>query len=76
VEGDEVNADWVLDVLADLRTFAKQNEFSRLAEQLDDSILIAAADLKRARKRSNERVETHEGEARIAHHGLGSREIT
>lgn len=70
-----MNADWVLDVLADLRTFAKQNQFTRLAEQLDDSILIAAADLKRARDTSNARAEGHEGEARIAHHGPGICEI-
>ncbi|WP_139840025.1 hypothetical protein [Pseudoruegeria sp. SK021] len=37
--------DWVLDVLADLRTFAHQNDLPSLAEQLDDTIMVAAADI-------------------------------
>ena len=70
-----MNADWVLDVLADLRTFARQNKLVRLSEQLDDSILVAAEELKSVRTRRNEWVGGDEGETRIAHHGTGSREI-
>lgn len=36
---------WILDVLADLKTFAQANGMVALAEQLDDTALIAAADL-------------------------------
>lgn len=36
---------WILDVLADLKTFALANGLLTLAEQLDDTALIAAADL-------------------------------
>ena len=37
--------DWVLDVLADLKAFARSNGLSVLADQLDDAILIAAAEI-------------------------------
>ena len=36
---------WILDVLADLRTFAHNNELGKLAEHLDDARLVAAAEL-------------------------------
>lgn len=37
--------EWILDVLADLRQFARANDLSVLAEQLDDTCLIAASEL-------------------------------
>lgn len=37
--------EWILDVLADLRQFAQVNDLSVLAEQLDDTCLIAASEL-------------------------------
>lgn len=37
--------EWILDVLADLTVFAKQNGMGVLAEQLDDTQLIAACEL-------------------------------
>lgn len=37
--------DWVLDVLSDLKTFAQQNGMFNLAEHLDDTLLVAAAEL-------------------------------
>lgn len=37
--------DWVLDVLTDLKSFAQQNGMFNLAEHLDDSLLVAAAEL-------------------------------
>ena len=37
--------DWILDVLADLKTFASANGLRALAEQLDDTRLIAAAEI-------------------------------
>ncbi|MFD3190940.1 hypothetical protein ACFMPD_11775 [Sedimentitalea sp. HM32M-2] len=37
--------DWILDVLADLKSFASANGLSALAEQLDDTTLIAAAEI-------------------------------
>lgn len=38
--------DWVLDVLTDLKIFAQQNGMFNLAEQLDDTLLVAAVDLR------------------------------
>lgn len=37
--------EWILDVLTDLRTFARQNGLGVLAEQIDDTRLVAAAEL-------------------------------
>ena len=37
--------DWILDVLADLRTFAERNGMPRLAEELDDTCRRAAIEL-------------------------------
>jgi hypothetical protein len=37
--------DWILDVLTDLRTFARANGMPSLAAQLDDAALVAQAEL-------------------------------
>lgn len=37
--------EWILDVLADLKTFAQKNGLGVLAEQLDDTRLVAATEL-------------------------------
>ena len=39
-----MRSDWILDVLVDLRSFAQANDLPRLAEQLDDTALIATAE--------------------------------
>ena len=44
--------DWILDVLADLNAFAKANGLKALAEQLEDTSLVAAAELASAAERS------------------------
>ncbi len=54
--------DWILDVLADLKTFAKSNGLRALAEQLDDTTLIAAAE-----------IASIEGEADAKGHGQNTR---
>lgn len=36
---------WILDVLADLKSFALRNELLLLAEQLDDTTLVAATEI-------------------------------
>lgn len=40
--------EWIVDVLADLRNFALQNNLNALVEQLDDTLLVAAAELSQA----------------------------
>ena len=37
--------DWILDVLADLKTFASNNELFAISEQLNDAMLIAVSEL-------------------------------
>ena len=37
--------DWIIDVLADLKTFARKNELPLLAAQLDETALIAFAEI-------------------------------
>jgi len=36
---------WILDVLSDLKVFATSNGLTALAEQLDDTSLVAAAEI-------------------------------
>lgn len=36
---------WILDVLSDLKTYAQRNGLAALAEQLDDTRLVAAAEI-------------------------------
>ncbi|PWE31137.1 hypothetical protein DDZ14_14010 [Maritimibacter sp. 55A14] len=38
--------EWMIDVLEDLKSFAQKNGMLALAEQLDDTILVAAADVR------------------------------
>ena len=45
---DTVKKDWMIDVLADLRACALNNEMTKLAEHLDDAIVVAASELTRA----------------------------
>ena len=40
-----MGADWILDVLTDLKSYAAKNGLGLLAEQLDDTRLVAAAEL-------------------------------
>ena len=37
--------EWILDVIADMRTFARQNGLAVLAEQLDDTWVLAASEI-------------------------------
>jgi hypothetical protein len=40
-----MQSDWILDVLTDLKTFATINGFPALAEQLDDTAIVAMAEI-------------------------------
>jgi hypothetical protein len=50
-----MRSDWILDVLADLRKFAQINDLPLLAEQLDDTALLAMAEIAAKDERSAER---------------------
>ncbi|TDL91458.1 hypothetical protein E2L05_00700 [Meridianimarinicoccus aquatilis] len=69
--------DWILDVLADLRTFARQNSYSALAEQLDDTLIVAASELKSGDRHFKAgQTDSHERQAGSAHIWAGGSEIT
>ena len=40
-----MRSDWILDVLTDLKTFARANDLTALAEQLDDTAIVAMAEI-------------------------------
>lgn len=40
-----MRSDWILDVLADLKAFAHCNDLPALAEQIDDTALVALAEI-------------------------------
>ena len=46
--------DWIIDVLADLKTYAKKNGLSVLAKQLEETTLIAATEIASAQERALE----------------------
>ncbi len=54
-----MRSDWMLDVLADLRTFAMSVDLPVLAEQLDDTALVAMAEIaareERTKKQAHEK---------------------
>lgn len=43
-----MSQEWMIDVLTDLKKFAHSNGLMALAEQLDDTILVATNELKTA----------------------------
>ena len=50
-----MRSDWILDVLADLRSFAEANDLPILAEQLDDTAYVATAEIATRDERSAKR---------------------
>lgn len=67
--------DWILDVLADLRSFASANDLPLLAEQLDDTALIATAEFasryERSAKRGHVGDEKHAGDDTVCIGAIG-----
>lgn len=53
--------DWIIDVLADLKTFARSNGLEALAEQLDDTRLIAATEIVSIAERASTEVRGDDG---------------
>jgi len=56
--------EWILDVLADLKAFASQNGLVALAEQLDDTAIVAACELVSSKGSGLETAAVDAGEAR------------
>lgn len=51
-----MRSDWILDVLTDLKTFARANELMVLAEQLDDTAIVAMAEISALREKQHRRI--------------------
>jgi hypothetical protein len=47
-----MRSDWILDVLTDLKTFASANDLPVLAEQLDDTAIVALAEIAALQERT------------------------
>ncbi len=47
-----MRSDWILDVLTDLKTFARANGLPALAEQLDDTAIVAMAEISALNERT------------------------
>ncbi|MBM1634648.1 hypothetical protein JQV27_17480 [Sulfitobacter mediterraneus] len=46
-----MQTDWILDFLADLRTFAISSDLPKLAAKLDDSAIVAMAEISALQER-------------------------
>ena len=63
--------EWILDVLADLKTFASANGMGALAEQLDDTKLVAAAEIASQKEEARSLGHGEQGQFRSNLGGLG-----
>jgi len=59
--------DWILDVLADLKTYANKNGLSALAGELDDATLIAATEIASVKGKAPRLAMKHAGTSRYAY---------
>jgi hypothetical protein len=57
-----MSKDWIIEVLGDLRGFATMNEMPTLAAQLEESIVVAIAEVSQA-ERGTSRTGKHDAEA-------------
>lgn len=56
--------DWIIDVLADLRTFAQKNDLPLLAIQIDETALVAQAEIAQVIERAPSKVRGEATETR------------
>lgn len=60
-----MNAEWVLDVLSDLKTFSRENGLCGLSEHLDDAMVVAATEIRR-KTNAGEQADAHAATSRKA----------
>jgi len=67
-----MRSDWILDVLTDIKTFARANNMPILAEQLDDAAIVAMTAIAAMKDKHN--AQHHDGEAAVGTYfgGAGS----
>ncbi len=66
--------DWILDVLADLKSFASANGLGALAEQLDDTKLIAAAEITSQNEEVRSQLDGEPSQSGSSVGGIGGRQ--
>lgn len=54
-----MNDKWILDVLADLRCFARANDMPHLARQIEDAALVANIELSKREEQQDQAVVRH-----------------
>ena len=58
-----MRSDWILDVLTDIKTFARANNMPILAEQLDDAAIVAMTEIAAMKDMHN--AQHHDGDAAV-----------
>jgi hypothetical protein len=71
-----MSQEWIVDVLADLQSFARQNGMSSLAEQLDDTMMVAAAELAQTANGGSKPTDPNAHRVANIHRGLAGSEVT
>ncbi len=64
--------EWILDVLADPKTFALSNELPHLAEHLDDTALVAMAEIASLEERMKRQLHGHDTDFGTHPGGVGA----
>ena len=67
-----MRSDWILDVLTDLKTFARANDLTALAEQLDDTAIVAMAENAALKEKQHRRANGNDHEIRTHFGGTGA----
>lgn len=67
-----MRSDWILDVLTDLKTFATANDLPVLAEQLDDTAIVALAEIAALHERTQGKTNVDERSSRTDFGGVGT----
>ena len=67
-----MRSDWILDVLTDLKTFARANELTALAEQLDDTAIVAMAEIAALKEKQHRRTDDSDYEVGTHFGGTGA----
>jgi hypothetical protein len=67
-----MRSDWILDVLTDLKTFARANELTVLAEQLDDTAIVAMAEIAALKEKQHRRTDEIDQKAGTHFGGTGA----
>lgn len=67
-----MRSDWILDVLTDLKTFARANDLMALAEQLDDTAIVAMAEIEALKEKQHRRPDDSDHEIGTHFEGTGA----